>query len=100
VCKQIDYTAGVLPITRVSSSLDALPPTNSSEHLYSLSPHIPRNAIADGAYSLYDAKEMQGLPIGVQVVAGRLQEEKVLEGMKVIQDVMQGAGKGYDLLSV
>lgn len=97
---QVDYTAGVLPITHVSSILDQLPPLTSPSHPYNLYPHIPRNAVADGAYEMYDAVAMHGLPVGVQVVAGRLQEEKVIEGMKVVKGVMERAGHGYEGLEV
>jgi len=34
---------------------------------------------------MYDANIMHGLPIGVQIVGQRLQEEKVLEGMKIVE---------------
>lgn len=50
------------------------------------------NALARGAYSVYDAKEMHGLPLGVQVVGRRLEEEKVLEGMKVIEEALKKQG--------
>ncbi|KAH9940704.1 amidase signature enzyme [Amylocystis lapponica] len=66
----LDYTAGVLPVTHVDRARDAL------------AAFKPRNAIEAGAYRMYDADQMHGLPVGVQVVGKRLEEEKVLEGMK------------------
>ena len=41
---------------------------------------------------------MHGLPIGVQVVGQRLQEEKVLEGMKIVEMLLSKEGKAYELL--
>ncbi|KII84633.1 hypothetical protein PLICRDRAFT_355330 [Plicaturopsis crispa FD-325 SS-3] len=84
----LDYAAGVLPITHVDRSRDALPPSFKA-----------KNAIEAGAYKAYDVDAMHGLPIGVQVVGRRLEEEKVLEGMKIVQKIMVEEGKGYNLLN-
>ena len=35
---------------------------------------------------------MHGLPLGVQVVGRRLEEEKVLEGMQVIETALKEQG--------
>lgn len=43
---------------------------------------------------------MHGLPIGVQVVGRRLEEEKVLEGMKLIEGLLRQSGQAYNLLEV
>jgi hypothetical protein len=58
-----------------------------------------RNAIEKGAYELYDAEKMDGLPVGVQVIGRRLQEEKVLEGMKIIEGLLRKEGKEYQLFN-
>lgn len=44
---------------------------------------------------MYDSGRMDGLPVGVQVVGRRLEEEKVLEGMKLIERVMKERGLQY-----
>jgi Asp-tRNA(Asn)/Glu-tRNA(Gln) amidotransferase A subunit family amidase len=49
---------------------------------------------------MYDAQAMDGLPVGVQIVAKRLEEEKLMEGMKIVQSAMVTDGKGYQLLEV
>lgn len=46
------------------------------------------NGVAQGAYKLYDANEMHGLPVGVQVIGRRLEEEKVLALMKRVEDAL------------
>ena len=84
---KLDYSAGVLPITHVERSLDGLSPEFKA-----------KNAIEAGAYEMYDADVMHGLPIGVQVIGQRLQEEKVLEGMKIIEKLLSAEGKAYELL--
>lgn len=86
---QLDYTAGVLPVTHVDKKLDQLPATFDLKKL---------NGVALGAYKLYDADAMHGLPVGVQIVGRRLEEEKVLAVMKRVEDAL-GAEK-YELLDV
>lgn len=46
------------------------------------------NGIARGAYKLYDAEAMHGLPVGVQVIGRRLEEEKVLTLMERVEDAL------------
>ena len=87
---QLDYAAGVLPVTHVDRNLDQLPADfASSEYFQSLS------SVAKGAYSVYDAEKMHGLPLGVQVVGRRLEEEKVLEGMQVIETALRQQGSVF-----
>ncbi|KZF22458.1 amidase signature enzyme [Xylona heveae TC161] len=87
----LDYTSGVLPVTRVDQSLDQLP---KSFRLSSL------NGVARGAYVHYDATKMHGLPVGVQVVGQRLQEEKVLSIMQRIEDALDRRGGKYELMAI
>jgi Asp-tRNA(Asn)/Glu-tRNA(Gln) amidotransferase A subunit family amidase len=42
---------------------------------------------------------MNGLPVGVQVIGRRLQEEKVLEGMKIIERLLRNEGKDHQLFN-
>ncbi|KAF4125205.1 Asp-tRNAAsn/Glu-tRNAGln amidotransferase A subunit or related amidase [Geosmithia morbida] len=75
----IDYTAGILPVTHVDKNKDQLPDGFDLTKL---------NGVAQGAYKLYDADAMHGLPVGVQVVGRRLEEEKVLALMKRVEDAL------------
>ncbi|KAI9841775.1 MAG: hypothetical protein M1838_003420 [Thelocarpon superellum] len=81
----LDYTAGVLPVTHVDRDLDGLPSTFCLREL---------NGIAQGAYKHYDAEAMHGLPVGVQVVGQRLQEEVVLSAMQRVEDALVRSGAG------
>ncbi|OAA62826.1 amidase protein [Niveomyces insectorum RCEF 264] len=85
----LDYTAGILPVTRVDKSKDQLPSGFSLRKL---------NGVAQGALKHYDAEAMHGLPVGVQVVGRRLEEEKVLAAMKRVEDAL-GNNK-YQLLEL
>ena len=86
---QLDYSAGVLPVTHVDRSLDKLPAGFKA-----------KNAIEASTYALYDSDAMHGLPVGVQVVGRRLQEEHVLEAMKLIEQALKKEDKAYKLLDI
>jgi hypothetical protein len=83
---QLDYSAGVIPVTRVDRVTDAL------------GFYAPRNKMERRMYKMYDADQMHGLPVGVQIVGRRLEEEKVLEGMKIAERCLKDAGRAYTLL--
>lgn len=46
------------------------------------------NGVARGAYKHYNADDMHGLSVGVQVIGRRLEEEKVLTLMKRVEDAL------------
>jgi len=85
----LDYTCGIMPITHVDEALDLLPSNFSLKTL---------NGVAYGAYKHYDATAMHGLPVAVQIVGQRLEEEKVLAIMKRIEDIL-GDDK-YQLMEI
>jgi Asp-tRNA(Asn)/Glu-tRNA(Gln) amidotransferase A subunit family amidase len=58
------------------------------------------NRVAQGAYQHYDADKMHGLPVAVQVVGQRLQEEKVLAIMEMIEEALEQTGGKYDLMEI
>jgi Asp-tRNA(Asn)/Glu-tRNA(Gln) amidotransferase A subunit family amidase len=89
----LDYTCGIVPVTHVDRAKDAL----SDDFKKSLG---KMNGVARGAYALYDAEKMHGLPVAVQVVGRRLEEEKVLSYMKVVEDALEKRGWKYALLEV
>ena len=53
------------------------------------------NDAARNVFSVYDAISMDGLPVGVQVVGWRMEEEKVLAGMKVLDDALRDTQQGF-----
>ena len=89
--EKLDYTAGIVPVCHVDRVLDQLPASFKSKKL---------NGVAKGAYKHYDPIKMDGLPVGVQVVGRRLEEEKVLAAMKRVEDVLEKNGGRYQLLEV
>ncbi|RDB27483.1 Acetamidase [Hypsizygus marmoreus] len=83
----LDYTAGVLPVTFVDKEIDGLPDGFLASREYA-----SMNAVAKGAYSVYDVEGMHGLPLGVQVVGRRMEEERVMEAMKVVEACLKREG--------
>jgi Asp-tRNA(Asn)/Glu-tRNA(Gln) amidotransferase A subunit family amidase len=75
----------------VDATLDALPGNFNIRNL---------NGVARGAYKYYDATKMAGLPVGVQVVGRRLEEEKVLAIMSRIENMLKAEGNAYQLLEI
>lgn len=88
---QLDYTCGVIPVTHVDREQDQLPKSFDMEKL---------NGIAQGAYKHYDATKMHGLPVGVQIVGRRLEEEKVLTIMSRVEETLKRIGEKYSPLEV
>lgn len=74
--------------------------THVDRNLDQLKGFKAKNQIEAGAYRMYDATSMHGLPVGVQIVGRRLEEENVLAGMKVIEGALAKNGKQYQLLDV
>lgn len=68
-----------MPILHVDKALDQLPADFKLSKL---------NGIAQGAYKHYDADAMHGLPVAVQVVGQRLEEEKVIGVMERIEALL------------
>lgn len=87
----LDYTAGIVPVTKVDPSKDMLPQSIRVNNM---------NGVARGAYKHYDASKMAGLPVAVQVVGRRLEEEKVLAVMKRLENALEERGERYELLAV
>ncbi|KAG6910713.1 hypothetical protein DXG01_008243 [Tephrocybe rancida] len=81
----LDYTAGVLPVTFVDKELDRLPPN-----------FVASSPLSSLAYSAYDVDDMHGLPLGVQIVGRRLEEERVLEAMKIVQGSLKEQGVVFE----
>lgn len=85
----LDFPAGVVPTTFVDGELDKLPPTFQSE----VYPRL--NDAERVVYSLYDPVSMHGLPLAVQIAGKRFEEEKVLQGMEVIERALKACGKPF-----
>ena len=90
VARQLDYAAGVIPVGTIDRAQDSYPPDFKKGAAY-----LGMNDVARAVHEIYDADAMHGLPLAVQVVGGRFEEEKVLAGMKVIERALWESGKGF-----
>ena len=90
-----DSPVGVVPVTRVDPARDFLTPewTNDKESLEHGSP-ILENMLYKGEKAIYNAEKMAGLPVGVQIIGRRWEEEKVVEMMKVVDAALGKRGFG------
>jgi Asp-tRNA(Asn)/Glu-tRNA(Gln) amidotransferase A subunit family amidase len=57
-----------------------------------------KNGVAKGVWQYYDAVKMAGLPVAVQVIGRRLEEEKVLGVMERLEAALDSRGEKYKLL--
>ncbi|KAH7028921.1 amidase [Microdochium trichocladiopsis] len=72
----LDYTALTFPAGVADKSKDAA---------YLDSGYVPRNTLDEWNWKLYDAELMDGLPVGLQIVGRKYEEEKVLGAAQQIQ---------------
>lgn len=79
----VDYPAVVIPAGQVSTELDG-------EAASTMNAYEPRNPLDEWNWNLFDADVMDGMPIGVQVVARRLHEERALGAAKAIDSILRG----------
>lgn len=82
----VDYPAVVLPAGQVSKELD-------SASAADMASYQPRNPLDEWNWNLFDLDSMDKMPIGVQVVARRLEEEKVLGAAKLIDSLLRPGSK-------
>lgn len=79
----LDSSALVLPAGQVDKSIDK--PLEDQE----VRAYVPRNDMDRWNWALYDPVKMHGLPVSVQIVGQRLEEEKVLGAAHVIEQILQ-----------
>ena len=78
----VDYPSVALPAGEVSKELDAAA-------VDAMAAYKPRNALDEWNQSIFDLDAMDGMPIGVQVVARRLEDEMALGAAKVVDAVLK-----------
>ena len=82
-------------MTRVNRTLDALP-----EGWLQSTNNIPSSKEIDkllyGSKWGYNANAMEGLPVGIQLIGKRWEDEKVIEMMKVVDAALGDRGFGPD----
>ncbi|WVR08198.1 hypothetical protein IAU60_005245 [Kwoniella sp. DSM 27419] len=74
-----DYACTTMPVASVDPSIDVKTPIEG------------RSELEQRIWDRYDPEEVSGAPASIQVVCGRLEEEKVLKITKVIDDALKAS---------
>ncbi|KXN67638.1 amidase signature enzyme, partial [Conidiobolus coronatus NRRL 28638] len=82
-------TTGVIPVSRVNREIDGIKDLSSWLKSKVSKDYNGKFFSHKLAYSQYDADEMHGLPLAVQVVGRRFEEEKVAKGMELIDKILK-----------
>ncbi|KAG2132990.1 amidase signature domain-containing protein [Suillus clintonianus] len=88
----IDSPVGTIPVTRVNPDTDQLPAdfvagASGRSKMLDSRMYLGKNPV-------YDPKAMEGMPIGVQIVGKRWEDEKVLAMMHVVDEALGPRGFG------
>ncbi|KAJ5936486.1 Amidase [Penicillium verhagenii] len=73
----LDYPAVTFPVDKVRADRDQLP----------VEPYVPRNALDEWNWNLYDADQVDGYPVNLQIIGKKLEEEKVLGAVTAVEDI-------------
>ena len=82
----VESPVGTIPVTKVDPERDDIPQDwlDGKDRTKSSSPVLEYLLYNKKWPAIYDAHRMAGLPVGVQVVGKKWEEEKVVEMMKVV----------------
>lgn len=78
----VNSPVGTIPVTRVDAEKDALTPEWTSGPFYG-SPIIEKRIYRNKNH-WYDPQTLHSMPVGIQIVGKRWEDEKVLAMMKVV----------------
>jgi hypothetical protein len=82
----IDSPVGCLPVTRVDPEKDQI--TDEWHTGPGLGSSLLEDRLYRGKSPVYDANAMKGLPVGIQVVGKKWEDEKVIAMMHVIDEAL------------
>jgi amidase len=88
----LDYSAGVVPVTKVDAALDDHTSAQHADKYTGSWRGVFHELMYKGMFgdeAVYNAKAMHGLNVAVQVVGQQFEEEKVLTMMKVLDDAIR-----------
>ncbi|KAF2263451.1 amidase [Lojkania enalia] len=77
----LDYSAVVIPVTKADKSIDIADPN-----------YTPLNDVDAKNWAAYDADIYDGAPVGVQLVARKYDEEKILAVGRIVYQILKTAG--------
>lgn len=88
----LDHPVGCLPVTRVDPTLDQV--TEEWNNGPGLGSRLLENALYRGKTPLYNAAATKGMPVGIQIVGRKWEDEKVLDMMHIIDNAL-GRNRGF-----
>ncbi|KAG1738410.1 amidase signature domain-containing protein [Suillus paluster] len=88
----VDSPVGIIPVTRVDPDTDQLPA--DFEPGASGRSKVFDSRMYLGKKPVYDPKAMEGMPVGVQIVGKKWEDEKVLAMMHVVDEALGPRGFG------
>ncbi|KAJ7074358.1 amidase [Mycena amicta] len=86
----VNSPSGCIPVCKVDPEKDML----TEEWSRGKTTSVVQKALYQGSKPFYDAVAMKGMPVGVQVVGRKWEEEKVLAMMHVVDDAL-GKNRGF-----
>ncbi|KAJ8095263.1 hypothetical protein PM082_010486 [Marasmius tenuissimus] len=90
----VDSPVGVLPVTTVDPSLDALDKEWTECGPEAGSVMVHKLMYKDAKQKFYNPEALKGMPVGVQIVGRRFEDEKVLAMMSVVDNAL-GKDRGF-----
>lgn len=91
----LDTPVGTVPVTRVDTVKDRLTPEWTEQGVGDgHGSSVLEAMLYKGDKAVYNVEKMAGLPVGVQVVGRKWQEEKVVEMMKIVDHALGKRGFG------
>ncbi|KAJ5986790.1 hypothetical protein N7451_011155 [Penicillium sp. IBT 35674x] len=81
----LDYPAVTFPVDKVRADRDQLATEG----------YIPRNALDEWNWNLYDADQVVGYPVNLQIIGRKLEEEKVLGAATAIENIWKNHTASY-----
>jgi hypothetical protein len=95
----VDHPAGVLPVTRVDAARDALPVRTPDAPAWPVGARGGSALVGRECARVYDAVRMAGVPVGVQVVGRKWEDEKVLAMLALVDEALgpRGFGPGMEV---
>jgi hypothetical protein len=88
----LDMPAGCIPVTRVDPVKDVL--TDDWTTGSGFGSPIFEGGIYHGKNSLYNPEATKGMPVNIQIIGRKWEDEKVLAIMKVVDDAL-GKERGF-----
>lgn len=84
----IDSPVGIVPVTSVDPKLDALTDEWDHNPEHGSGSRLLEHDLYHAKNAPYNPEQMAGLPVAVQVVGKSSEDEKVIEMMKIVDEVL------------